>query len=91
MTTYRMKHIPTGLYYCPARKIQVKFKLGESLVNSYPKSNLSKKGKVYLGVPSIKWISDMFYDHTLPITKQYYSGSGPMRKFISSEWEIEEV
>ena len=34
MKCYRIKHIPTGLYYCPNK-------------SAYDKTNFSKRGKIY--------------------------------------------
>lgn len=42
---YKIKHIATGLFYKPS---------------GMGKSNLSKRGKVYQTLPSLKWI-DLYY------------------------------
>jgi hypothetical protein len=85
MIVYRMKHLPTGLYYCPSREIQVETDKGRK----YVKSNLSKKGKVYVNKPSVKYIGDKFYDHTLPPPEKDWMPR--MRQCVESEWLIEEI
>jgi hypothetical protein len=58
---YKIKHIRTGLYYCPTRVVQSMDKIaGTSYLDKLPrkrrvKSNLSKKGKIYQTVPSVSW------------------------------------
>jgi hypothetical protein len=48
MRPYRVRHIPSGLYYQPAR--------------GYRKSNLSKQGKVYLtGLNPLSTMPDYVY------------------------------
>lgn len=84
---FRLKHIPTGLYFQPARSILVekKWKL---------KSNLSKRGKVYTTRPSFKYIGDQFYSHlSYRMTNKWLSPlpEHVMVQFIDSEWVIEEV
>lgn len=57
---FRLKDPKTELYYCPSRKVAVnpdKIKYGMS----YVKSNLSKKGKIYL---STQKLEKQIYDHT---------------------------
>jgi len=44
---WRLKHIPTGLYFKPSKHRS--------------KSNLSKKGKVYTTRPTIKWSGRKYY------------------------------
>jgi len=44
MKFYRVKHVPTGLYYCPSRNVRVTNNEGRRVG---VRSNLSKKGKVY--------------------------------------------
>ena len=87
---YRLKHLPSGLYFCPSRKIQLKINGKRYWV----KSNLAKKGKVYSFTPSFGWLKYGFYNHlqfdsmTVDIWSQPKSKLSP---FISSEWIIEEV
>jgi hypothetical protein len=58
---YKLKHIRTGLYYCPSRSVQSKIAfvkqgwLDSTPQKHYIKSNLSKKGKVYQTKPSEDW------------------------------------
>lgn len=49
MKVYRMCHLPSGLFFCPSREIKVKAKdINGQERQIYVKSNLSKKGKIYL-------------------------------------------
>lgn len=66
MKALRLKHIPTGLYYKPVN-------------NSYPKSNLSKHGKIYLKNVPIGCVGGSYYE------------SGILKDFIRNEWIQEEV
>ena len=61
MKVYRIKHLPTGLYYCPSRQVSVKPPTGG--YSRWVKSNLSTKGKLYPRKPSLKNI-DGIYNHT---------------------------
>lgn len=96
MKVYRMKHMPTGLYYTPSRKIRV---TGSKSI--WVKSNLSKKGKLYPHRPTLAWIGPSFYDHTLlePLVaklEERWLGNREKeayatRRFVEAEWQIEEV
>lgn len=66
MKALRLKHLPTGLYYKPVN-------------NSYPKSNLSKHGKVYLKNVPIGCMDSSFYK------------DGKLLPFLRNEWIQEEV
>jgi hypothetical protein len=78
METYRIKHIPSGLYYCPSRKIIHKMEdIPPERVSRYIKSNLSKKGKSYSSKPNLSYIG-----------KIYYSKDGIIMPFLEREWEI---
>ncbi len=84
---FRLKHIPTGLYYCPSRKIKVE--------GWYIKSNLSKTGKIYAVRPSLKHIGNRFYSHlSYKMTSTFSVKPMPENislQFIDSEWVIEKV
>lgn len=54
MNTYRIKHLPSGQYYCPTRWVAVKGM-------GYQKSNLSPVGKVYPKKPTLKWLGNKVY------------------------------
>jgi carbonic anhydrase/acetyltransferase-like protein (isoleucine patch superfamily) len=85
-----MKHVPTGLYYTPTKKI---YQFGEKGDYTNPaKTNLSKKGKVYTKIPSIKWIGRHFWNHTI-LTLQNYEKRSEIcyQKVLPEEWIIEEV
>lgn len=84
---YRLKHIPTGLYFIASREIKVE--------GWYIKSNLSKTGKIYTKRPSFKYIGNMFYSHlSYEMTKRFSVNPLPENiplPFVESEWEIESV
>lgn len=67
MKAYRIKHKPTGLYYCPVREVRIKVSRIIEGVNYkkefYCKSNLSKKGKVYLKTVTLKWVVGGIMNH----------------------------
>ena len=82
---YRIKHKPTGLYYCPARSIKC------TMSEFFVKSNLSAKGKVYLGKPSLKHIGNCIYTH---IFEHKNDGKHYGSKYIDctiDDFEIEKV
>jgi len=54
MVAYRIRHIPTGLFFAPSRL--VKAPDGE-----YEKSNFSKKGKAYMRRPSLNYLGEKVY------------------------------
>jgi len=90
MPLYKLRHKPSGLFYCPSgtRKITVN---GERYT---VKSNLSAKGKVYQIVPSLSWCSP-YYDH-LVVAREIEAGR--MNGYIGSsqrpipcerdDWEV---
>lgn len=97
MKVYRIKHLPTGLYYCPSREIRLK----SVKYSYYVKSNLSKKGKFYPKKPTLKWLGHTCYTH---VQWDYSFGVrevDPVEersrrrdfvfKVIPEEWEIEEA
>lgn len=84
MNVYRIKHLPTGLYFIPSRFINAPD-------GSYAKSNLSKKGKTYLKKPSLKFLGDSYYNHTLPLLKERWNRERYLYPVVLSEWEIEVV
>ena len=103
MKAYRLKHLPTGLYYIPSRDVKITGKWADgSEWWEFVKSNLSKTGKCYVRKPSLKQIGSGIYNHLktkellvqdrLGVNYRYsfyrISGIDPV---IESEWEIEEV
>lgn len=88
MKCYRIRHKPTGLYFCPSREI--KCKLG-----NYVKSNLSARGKIYHSKPSLKWLDKGgIYSHIHIKEVEGYTGTrgkNVLLPFFEFEWEIEEV
>lgn len=75
MKVYKIKHIPTGLFFKP------------SVYRN--KSNLSKNGKIYTSKPSLKWL-DCGYHHPIP-KKDWKNDDYEYRKFIEKDWEIIEL
>lgn len=73
---YRIKHLPTGLYFIPSRLIKIKTGYDSY---DYQKSNLSKTGKVYTRKPSLAYLGDVFY------------GAGNLLPVNPSEWSIEQA
>lgn len=71
---YKIRHIPTGLFYRPGRACD--------------KKNLSKNGKAYQQKPTLKWLGGI-YGHPVP-KKSHYGDDWEYRKVIESEWEIVE-
>ena len=84
---FRLKHVPTGLYFCPSREMKVE--------GWYIKSNLSKSGKIYAKRPSFKYVGNMFYSHlSYEMTKRFSVTPMPENiplPFIDSEWVIEDI
>lgn len=97
-TVYRIKHIPTGLYFCPSRKIKVKLSDVPSWSISsgahvYVKSNLSKTGKSYLRKPSVKsMVGTRYYTHLITSYSQLGTyNKGLLLPVLDHEWMVEEV
>ena len=92
---YRIRHLPTGMYFCPSREVRVKLPDLPSYYGSGSvaiKSNLSSTGKTYLKRPSIKQIGQYYYTHLVQSFKEIDS-SGPYRMLPvePQEWVVEEV
>lgn len=93
MKVYRLKHIPTGLYFCPSRELTVRNSEGKA---SWVKSNLSEDGKVYTRKPSFKYLGEWIYDHTeitwgSPYDYGGYTRANPSRlEIVESDWIVEE-
>ena len=99
MSLYRVRHIPSGLFYRACREAAIKFG-GDS---RYVKSNLTKQPKIYHVKPSIGMLSGTFYNHL--VTQQLLDQwaiknpdgnfyNSPCRRdalhpFLSSEWMVE--
>lgn len=99
MICYRLKHIPTGLYYRPSAELDIHLSGKRYRV----KSNLSKKGKIYPQKPSLLWIGRGFYNHIQlqnekmidlladgKVSLDGYKERNVLYPFIESEWVIEE-
>jgi hypothetical protein len=98
MICYRLKHIPTGLYYRPSAEIQIA--VGGK--RQYVKSNHSKNGKIYATKPSLRWIEDGFYNHVQLLNDKMielladgkvtldYCHRNSFYPYVESDWIIEE-
>jgi hypothetical protein len=100
MKTYRIKHLPTGLYYHPSSEVQIK--IGAKTHRT--KTNLGKKGKIYPMLPTLKWISNSYYNHVQRVSDKMlellesstgdvsfdYRDGWKTYPFVESEWLIEE-
>jgi hypothetical protein len=93
-SVYRLKHLPTGLYFCPSRELKVKI-LDHPDVQYrngiYIKSNLSTTGKSYIKKPSFKNIGSNFYTHIITSYTQLNGRKYLLLPFIDHEWIIDEV
>ncbi len=91
---YRIKHIPTGLYYRPARQIQLP--LPDRKWGFPSKSNLSKDGKIYTKRPPIeKWLKNGIWNHKNVRLIEHWPGksmrpASTKEPFDPNDWEIEE-
>lgn len=85
MKVYRLKHVPSGMYYVPSRKVAKKDESGRTW---YVKSNLSKKGKIYPTKPSLRWVSSYYHPDDQPTS---WSSRYSVRKSEEGEWVVEEV
>ena len=94
MRCYKVKHLTTGLYYCPSRKVVIRFP--EINRPIYTKSNLSKKGKVYTQKPIFEWYRVIYApnpnDSSTYVLTGGFSYIRPVAiKTKETDWEIEEV
>ena len=91
-TVYRIKHLITGLYFCPSRLIKAKLtdRATGKIVNCRIKSNLSKNGKTYLRKPTIKQIGSQYYTHLIT-SVGHLSRRDCLLPVIPTEWDIEEI
>ena len=87
MKVYRIKHVPTGLYYTTVKVRSVKFD-GKSV---HVKTNLSENGKVYTHKPNLKHVSGIRNHrrlHKIP----YWPRVAPENlKVVDGDLVIEEV
>ena len=99
MICYRLKHIPSGLYYRPSAELQIQ--VGGK--RHYVKSNLSKKGKIYPQKPSLSWIDRGFYNHVQlqsdkmidfladgKVSLDGYRERNVLYPYVETDWVIEE-
>jgi hypothetical protein len=94
ITAYRMKHAPTGLYYCPSRTVRVTVYVSQDRTHlAWVKSNLSKRGKVYPVKPTFKWLGKSLYSHLRTFTPDdlKYRRDRNLVPFVEDDWVIEEV
>jgi hypothetical protein len=97
-TVYRIKHLPSGMYFCHSRNVRVKLSDDSSvyeLIPRYIKSNLSKDGKAYTRRPSLKQIGTHYYTHHLVNSAKDLDhgiiGEYKMLEVVLDEWIIEEI
>ena len=97
---FRLKHIPSGFYFCPVREVKIHWIRPEDGREDYKfvKTNLSKNGKVYHKRPSFNYIGKEFYNHLHTQHKaatayqiSYHWLNVSVTPYIESEWEIEEI
>jgi hypothetical protein len=89
MKVYRVRHIPSGLYYCPSREVYVKDKELER--PRYMKTNLSKTGKLYSRKPSLKvLLNSCVYVHLRELSTNIWRNQYVMPVKVE-DWIIEEV
>jgi hypothetical protein len=96
---YRVKHKKTGLYFMKSHSVRVKYKDKDGVQReSYTKTNLSKKGRVYTSVPCSKWYVGHTYNHiehqrvcaeALEVRRTAYSNF--TERTTEADWEVEEV
>jgi len=83
--SYRIKHKPTGLYFCPSRSVKDEH-------GNYVKSNLSDKGKLYHRYPSLDWCLGKIATH---VYDWDFIGTERNGKILAEstvhDWEIEEM
>jgi len=94
MKVYKLKHLPTGMYFIPSREIKITHPTDKNSYG-YVKSNLSKVGKVYLKKPSFAYIKYGFYNPAIiRWIPRDGTGAYPINavfsQYIPSEWVIEE-
>ena len=95
---YRIKHTPSGMYFCPSRSIRAKLTDDSPVyaqIPRYIKSNLSKDGKIYTKQPSLTQIGTHYYTHHQVISARDLDhgiiGEYKMLAVIPEEWVIEEI
>lgn len=92
---YRIRHLPTGMYFCPSREIKVKLADGApwQQVGVYVKSNLSKTGKTYLRKPSLTYVGSNYYTHLITSVRELNGRAGTycMKPVVESEWQIDQI
>ncbi|MFW5794838.1 MAG: hypothetical protein ACOCV1_05085 [Bacillota bacterium] len=88
---WRIKHKPTGLYWCPVRWI-LSDKTDKYGKKHYVKSNLSLKGKMYFKQPTIDMLGKYYKSHLDPLEFSVIGSKLILKKheIKKTEWEIEE-
>jgi len=80
---WRIRHKPTGLYYCPCYQIHVRG------AGSKTKTNLSVEGKRYVSKPTLKKMGDEIYTHIVgmggPNGECVWYNTCPI---VETDWEI---
>jgi hypothetical protein len=82
MKIYRLKHIPTGLYFCPTKTKFIKDnRIGQISAKRMVKTNLDPVGKVYTRKPTSLWLDCSIWNHLEP---------NGLRTTDPNDWEVEE-
>lgn len=89
---WRIKHIPTGMYYTPVR---------ETTVDGWRvKTNLNKNGKVYHAKPSVKASCSHGFNNHLVVKRKPYAAldghtahycNSTYQEYVPADWRIEEI
>jgi hypothetical protein len=72
---YKIRHKPTGLFYCKSRGVK-------NQAGHYVKTNLSPKGRVYSMSPSLSWAGTRIYTHL------HKENRSKVINVALSDWEI---
>jgi hypothetical protein len=89
---YRIKHIPTGMYYVPVKTTTVH--------GWHVKTNLHKNGKVYFNKPTAKGSCSHGYNNHMPLKSrqltEHEKGHGfpynvTYMPYVESDWVVEKM
>lgn len=92
MKVYRIKHIPTGLYYTPVKTTTIN--------GWHVKTNLNKNGELYIKKPSAPGCCSHGFNNHLKVKNMKqteeqkhhgYDCFASYETFVPSDWKVEEV
>lgn len=91
---FRIRHIPTGLYYCASTTVQVQILDAQGQQQTrWIKTNLSKQGRVYQGrqlqVPA--WLKHNYYCHLVQSVSQLDRQGQCLLPVDPAEWQAQLV